>query len=216
MMLLTLAMASTALAADRLRPDVVDETLSFVVPPNLEKVISDMLGGDDLLPGACRLHAARAEGSWIRAQWECGADKTLIGAFLQHPSVGGVVVFETDRLKVKQAEPRAWPAGFAQALQSRLAAKGSAFEWQATTRIEIPPGTFPAPAIPPGTEDDGSSRPSPAEAGGVPWYGRVQWTYVVLGLVASWWMFTRVRRWREAARARADIAASAAQEPPSV
>jgi hypothetical protein len=200
--------AAPARAQSSNKPDVVDETMSFVVPPGLEAVLTDMLGGDDALPGGCRLVSARALSTWIRAGWQCDGGLQP-GAFLQHPSVGGDAVFETPKFKVKRAGNAAWPQAFGGALEVRLKARGDKFEWQAPTKnAVVPPGTFKAPPIPEGTV--GTQAPAglmnaPGESGWVPPKPKVKivWTYVVLGILGAAWLVSVAVRWRRAIRARA-------------
>lgn len=145
-----LSLAASA-RAEVLKPDVVDAANLHVVGRGFEAVLTDLLGGNDVLAGGCRLETVRAEGTWILAGWQCDKAKAVRG-FLQHPSVGGSAEFETERFKVKRAGTAPWPPGLGAALEARIRAREAKFEWTTPTQgSKVAPGTFQQEQAAPGT-----------------------------------------------------------------
>jgi hypothetical protein len=140
------------------------------IPPGQETLVDDMLGGQDALPGACRLQTASIDRDRIVARYACAAGAVTVE--LTDPDVPSNAASRTAQFAVLPRD--APPAGFLAALEARIRAREAGFIWQ---RLDAPsPGLAPAP---PRAADDG---PSPRR---LPWIPLVALALAAAGIAGA-------------------------------
>jgi tetratricopeptide (TPR) repeat protein len=135
-LLAALATAATASA---------DERGAYAIPPGQEKLVLEMCGGDEPLPGGCRLAGASIDKSVIVARYACkgGAEHALE---LRHASVkeGALATTVAFSIAPKEGAPEADLVG---AVAARVRKREEKFRW-----VEPQPTNVEAPTTPPPAE----------------------------------------------------------------
>ncbi|UQA60193.1 tetratricopeptide repeat protein [Polyangium aurulentum] len=129
-------------------PASADERIAYAIPPGQEKLVLAMCGGEDALPGGCKLAGASIDKSVIVARYSCkgGAEHALE---LRHASVkeGALATTAAFSIARKEGAPE---ADLVEALAARIRKQEGQFRW-----VEPQPSNVEAPTTP---------TPPPADA----------------------------------------------------
>ncbi len=172
------------------------------IPPGQERLVGEMMGLGEELPGACRLLGARIVMSEVAARFSCGAPPVELEIALRHVAEDGPALARTDRFRLV-ARDGAPPPALVTELAARVAAREAAFKWTAiddpTSDPAAPTGP-PAPSSAPPRADTPLSVLAPLGSAHLgPWL-------VLLALALA-----LATSWRSAARlARADLLTASA------
>ncbi len=168
------------------------------IPPGQERLVGEMMGLGEDLPGACRLLGARIVMSEVAARFSCGAPPVELEIALRHVAEDGPALARTDRFRLV-ARAGAPPPELVTALAARVTAREAAFKWTAldapTSDPAAPPGSSaaaPAPSSAPPRADTPLSVLAPLGSAHLgPWLVLLA---LALALVASWRSVARLGR----------------------
>ena len=123
-LLAVLAMAVVA-SAEPVVVDAARQSEKYGIQPGAESLFADMLGGDQTLPGGCKLDDGQIERISVLATYTCGGGEQVV-LQLVHPETAPPGGIRTERfaLSVKSG---AAPAGLVEAVAERIRARESAF-----------------------------------------------------------------------------------------
>lgn len=110
-----------------------------VIPPGQEKLLADMLGGDDL-PGGCKYTSGSVEYDTVKVTYACPGGETTVELTHTDSAAEGAIETERFALNVTAGSP---PAELMTGLVERIRAGEEKFEW---TWIGEP-GPTPGPWI---------------------------------------------------------------------
>lgn len=119
-----------------------------VIPPGQETLVQDLLGGDDPLPGGCRLRDAAIGPRGIVARYACAAGE----AELELGDVEDAAEGARRTAKFAVLPRGAPPPGLLEAVETRVRAGEAGFVWyrpdapSMDRAVEAPAGPAPAPA----------------------------------------------------------------------
>jgi hypothetical protein len=98
--------------------------------PGQEQILSDLLGGGEVLDGGCRLQGAEIQKVFVLARYRCdGADREA-EIELRHPAYAAGATLTTAKFAIVAHGPATAPAGFLEALARRIRAREQRFHWR--------------------------------------------------------------------------------------
>lgn len=106
--------------------DASMDELVMTIPAGQDELMADIVGRGETLPGDCKFTGGQVEGALIRASYACSGGEVVYE--LRHPSAApsGAITTAQFAVVLRSGSP---PAGFADALVSRIRSREAAFQW---------------------------------------------------------------------------------------
>ena len=110
----------------------------WIIPPDREEVLAEVLGARGPMPGGCQLTEGDIQFSVINATYVCNGNEITL--LLSHPSKAGANPLATTDTFAISAKAGNAPAELVKALTDRIDAVGDRFAWEIGQRNELSPG----------------------------------------------------------------------------
>lgn len=102
-----------------------------VIPAGQEGLLGEMLGLGAVLPGDCKFSGGGAEAAAVRATYACPGGEVVVELRHRGDAPGGAAQTAQFAVIVQSGSP---PAGFADALATRIREREARFQWKWTGR----------------------------------------------------------------------------------
>jgi hypothetical protein len=121
-----------------LAPQAARASANAIIAPGQESLLAEMLGRGETLPGPCIFANGQVESALARCTYRCPAGALVLE--LRHSSQAAGAAATTDRFAIAIASG-APPAGFMDALVSRIRAREASFVWTSPGAVAGEPST---------------------------------------------------------------------------